>query len=273
MVIKRKDQERKLAKKLLKPRKNKNAKKHKRRRNKFEKDFENNGFANVNKPKRKKKGKRSRNKRKHKNQQELEKESNILEITTAKSKNHVVLNRNNVTLEILINKLNQNPELNYDRLVSSLRPDEKRKMRTFLEIVSHQNGTNCTKCVENKESEKVSSTSIEHSTRSVIFLSNSTITPINSNYLGSLKTTTPPPMTTTIKHVANQTLHRNIYDLDGGLESIFSGRNKPTYNNQLSKCDKRKNGCAHICNENDPDKCACLKGFILATDGKNCLGK
>lgn len=252
---------------LFKRRRNKPRRKRKGNRKKMHGVSEDGRFVNINKKKGKRKSleKRFRKKRKNKKQKEPEKESSILEITTAKTRNQIVLDVNNSSLGILIEKLNQNPEMNYNHLISSFRVGEAAKPRPQIESQAYKNKTHLQTLMQNN---KVQIFSDDSSTSRTFVISDieKHITNANRNVLQTTQTTP------TTLAVTGAPLETSVNDLNE-LQILFLRKNRINYKNQNNKCKLQRSGCAHICDETDPNKCACLEGYYLAADGRDCLGK
>lgn len=250
----------------FKHRRNKPRRKRKRNTNNIRKALKRPDFAKANTNRRKRKNnalaKGLRKRKHHKKQKEPEKESSILEITTAKSRNQLVLDVNNSSLGILIEKLNQNPEMNYNHLISSFRIDEATKARSQFESQTHKTNVNT-----HLDNHKVQIVPNDANTNT--FIVNDRDNQTNTNYISLLRTTTQATPAFPIKGVPLETSVNDLNHTSNELQILLLTNNRSNYN----KCKKNRNGCAHICDEKDPNKCACLEGYYLAADGRNCLGK
>lgn len=182
-----------------KRKRNKSRRKRKGDRKKIHNNPKDDEFANkyARKGKVKTLAKQFRNKRKHKKQKEPEKESSILEITTAKNRNQVVLDVNNSSLGVLIEKLNQNPEMNYNHLISSFQVDETSKTRQ-TELHSYNN---------NKRRNFLDD------------FSQSTTEAIQS-------------LTVPLERSVNE-----VNTSNNELQVLFSGNNRTSYRNRYGKCN------------------------------------
>lgn len=229
---------------------------------------------------------RRKNRRKHRRRNRQRKggkkhlKNNILEITTARNKNALIFDVNNSSLDAIIEKLNKNPTMSYNSLLSLTKEVVNNSLSSHFPAYSEWKQKNHHDTSTNNTSEKktnFSHTRIDTAENTSNGFStdgnkiqNNLFT--NINYADLLKTTTTiAPVIS--NNVTLNVLQKEIENIDNELQLLFPNRKALSKYPGNTECNRDKLGCAHTCDEKISEKCACFPGFVLDNDAKNCLGK
>lgn len=232
--------------------------------------------------------KRRKNRRKQRRRNRLKKggrkrpKDNILEVTTAKNKNALILDVNNSSLDAIIEKLNKNPTMSYTSLISLTKKIVNDSSTPHFPVYSEWKQKNLhntsTHKTSNDEKQNFSHTTINtaENTSNGFATDRSKVRNnlfTNINYADLLKTTTTTIAPAISNNVTLDVLQKEIENIDNELQLLFPNRKTITKYPGNRECNRDELGCAHTCDEKIPEKCACFPGFVLDSDSKNCLGK